>query len=187
MFLADGGPEKPADAKEAAEIPYPEPAVIFSKDLSKSPSPSLDAGPAPEPLSPKLASPESAGRFFHSHGMKNSRFSLPPAGTGSGGFPWSNDQVQNRSNPAWQGLSRTSLIDMLMDGPPRRAKGYARVNALSELKSKSPSNVVHGNDQMHVFLEKKSFGSIPKVPSREEPHVASALLQNELARNLKQL
>ena len=79
------------------------------------------------------------------------------------------------------------MIDMLMDGPPRRAKGYPRVNALSELKTKSPSNVVHGNDQMHVFLEKKSFGSIPKVPTKEDPSVSTGLLENELARNLKQV
>ena len=79
------------------------------------------------------------------------------------------------------------MIDMLMDGPPRRAKGYPRVNALSELKTKSPSNVVHGNDQMHVFLEKKSFGTIPRAPMPEEANVSSGLLENELARNLKEV
>lgn len=38
-----------------------------------------------------------------------------------------------------------------------------RVHALSDLKRVSPSNAVHGINERFVFVEKQSFGRIPKI------------------------
>ena len=39
----------------------------------------------------------------------------------------------------------------------------SEIKALSELKKRSPSVVIHGNNVTQVFVEKKSFGTIPST------------------------
>ena len=42
------------------------------------------------------------------------------------------------------------------------------MKALSELKKRSPSVVIHGNNVTQVYVEKKSFGTMPSTKAGEE-------------------